>query len=382
VAGINSLNQLKHKVTGDKRFPFDVVAVGLPRGASGGVTPARSANWADLDGIDLLYIPGGPTANDTQISDIDADAQLNRAVDGKGAKAKRIYEEHVSRAAYELKLIGVARNRGIPVLAVCAGSWRLLESYGGAVRTLEVTQRDKHKAKDTKETWALRHQLTLLASKTLIKTSRRDAEHDQLVDKVNSTHWAVADADAMPRRLRTGSLGARNMLVPSNMLDISAIDPDTQTVEAFESLYGAPTMGIQWHPESYLPGMLGADQPGDEAAQHISRSLFEFMVYAAETSAKRAVVINTFNTEARVFAALEDCIRQVAAKQTVGVSTRYSAAVEILPKDLWSFRVRRLDALLAVLGEYVRADAAGKAAQAAEHYREAKAELAEYGIVI
>ncbi|MDE1715697.1 hypothetical protein PWG14_24845, partial [Chromobacterium amazonense] len=63
---IDALNQLKNK-NGDPLFPFKIVPVTLPVGASGPVTPLRDAVWSDLDNINLLYIPGAPTASDIQV---------------------------------------------------------------------------------------------------------------------------------------------------------------------------------------------------------------------------------------------------------------------------------------------------------------------------
>ena len=72
-----------------------------------------------------------------------------------------------------------------------------------------------------------------------------------------------------------------------DLLEIYAIEVDTQTVEA---LYGSPAMGIQWHPECYLPEMPG--EPGSKFdTRTISVALFEFMIFAAQTYRQRKRVI-------------------------------------------------------------------------------------------
>jgi len=144
-AAISAINRMVDG-KGNRRFPFEVVPVTLPRGASGPTTPTREAKWSDLDDIDLLYIPGAPTANDTQEGSSATGAlyaeernfnHLEKPVRKPKEKEKdftsrmekylRLNGEHVGRAAYELRPLGIAKNRGIPILAVCAGSMPQLE---------------------------------------------------------------------------------------------------------------------------------------------------------------------------------------------------------------------------------------------------------------
>ncbi len=78
-----------------------------------------------------------------------------------------------------------------------------------------------------------------------------------------------------------------------DLLEISAIEVDTQTVEA---LYGSPAMGIQWHPECYLPEMPG--EPGSKFdTRTISVALFEFMIFAAQTYRQRKSVMEELQAQ-------------------------------------------------------------------------------------
>ncbi len=337
---IESLNQLKNK-NGDPLFPFKIVPVTLPVGASGPVTPPRDATWSDLDNINLLYIPGAPTASDIQVGSSSPSSpshqeelNLNRPVrpeppsmpeepiapeslaskkqqnryksqleqykkqldeyqrqlaqyETQIAKYERINGEHQSRSAYELRLLDMARARGIPIMAVCAGSWRLLELYGGEVRTLRRSHsRDQHKASNPAQTWKLEHELRLMDGKVLSQLTETQEGGDSKITGINSTHWAAPTYDDTPegRKLRSG-IG-----VPSRWLSISAEDPDTLTVEAFESRYGVPVMGLQWHPEAYLPGMPG-EMSGTEEARTLSYAIFEYMVFSAQTAQQRAELV-------------------------------------------------------------------------------------------
>lgn len=383
IMGLNQLLDSK----GQRLFPFDVVGVGLPRGASGSATPARNASASELDDIDLLYIPGAPAANDTQIDQPDSGhlqgrpkthegQNLNTAKRKDNETAQRVMAEHRSRAAYELQLLGMAKTRGIPVLAVCAGSWRLLESYGGTVRTLEVTQRAKHKAVDSKQTWALSHALKVMGGQTLVKLLLAKgitlSEAGTFgIDELNSTHWAVAST-------QDGEL-ARGSGDPSKLLSISAVDPDTDTVEAFESLYGAPVMGIQWHPECYLPGMQG-DMNGQ--ASLISRSLFEFMAFAAATSAKRRSLLPTLDREGSAFTDLCSCARLLAKESPVGAGNSYVSAVSKLNREKWSARMLDVDEAITMLGDSFNEMANEKPVAAGNLYRGAQSTLRQYGVVI
>ena len=438
LVAIQSLNQMKNK-KGAPLFPFKVVPITLPRGATGAQTPARNARWSDLDDIHLLYIPGGPTANDTQegsSSDqvlraeeqgfnrnelpVRKTKERERDFTARMEKYLRINGEHVSRAGYELRLLGIARNRGIPILAVCAGSWRLLECYGGKVRTLEITPRNKHKASNPKDTWKIENSIRLVGAKMLIKLMEaKGYESAQLtrvtqmpritltspegetrtlvtggVHGINSTHWAVASTSpTTPKITLTTPEGETSVLVegghglasgagdPSQLLEVSAVDPDTDTVEAFESLYGAPTMGIQWHPESYLPGMMG-EHSGTEEAQVLSKALFELVGFAAQTAKRRSQLSVALTIEGQAFALLCECARSMALRKTVGAAIAYRGACAQLPAPKWSGRMVAVDEAITLLGKWLEALGAQQALAAAKCYGDAQELLKEYGVTI
>jgi gamma-glutamyl-gamma-aminobutyrate hydrolase PuuD len=424
---IQQMNSLKNR-SGKPLFPFRIVPVTLPRGASGEETPERVAKWSDLDDIHLLYIPGAPCANDTQegsSSDpglrqeeygfnrlelpVKQPKEKNAQFEARMTKYLRAHGEHVSRAGYELRLLGIARNRGIPILAVCAGSWRLLESYGGKVRTLELGQRARHKAVNVKNTWNLENSIRLVGAKTLIKlmmAKKRQMDTPEIlltppgngakttlvaptktVRGVNSTHWAVASTT--PRIPLTTPQGETSTLVeptlargakdPTEGLEISAWDVDTDTVEAFESLYGAPTMGIQWHPEGYLPGMAG-ETSGTEDAQVISKALFELMGYAAITAKRRGELGVALNLEVRAFKMLCDCARYLAAED-VRAKSAYADATKLLPQTRWSARMDAVDECIHDL-QKVLVEGSATPVSAGNLYIDVRGRLREYGVTI
>ncbi|MEW2034245.1 gamma-glutamyl-gamma-aminobutyrate hydrolase family protein [Streptomyces roseifaciens] len=269
----------------------------LPPGAaaSGADTPARPAEAsqvrAHLQGVDALLIPGAPSANDTQIASergTPEDAGHN-SVDAPKTK-KHVREEHRSRAAYELALIEQAKNLGMPVIAVCAGSWRLLEAYGGAVETLPAAERALHT--DKNNVWGLRHPVDAVSGTRLadaFTSAQPDAVAALSGAPVTSTHWAAA-SEVAPGSFRQSTQAAQNTDVRRHPDDILAVAARTSadgssSVEAFETRSGAPVMGIQWHPETHLPDMPGrytdAERTSPDPAVASSEALFRHFVQAA-----------------------------------------------------------------------------------------------------
>ena len=86
-----------------------------------------------------------------------------------------------------------------------------------------------------------------LANKTLAEAQK---QHDEITDIisnnqlmfVNSTHWRVVVQDE-----KLGKIDRHDQLI------VSAIEPTYKTIEAFETRFGVPVMGIQWHPELAIP---------------------------------------------------------------------------------------------------------------------------------
>ncbi len=397
-----------------RQFPV-VTAETLPKGAKGPNTPQRVAQYGDLDGIDLLYIPGAPSANDTQTGAKAADINEAREKDpgvapvppAQGATQqeieqyetkkrgwetkKRKFIEHTSRAPYELKLIEIARTRGIPVLAICAGSWRLLESFGGQSRTIEVSIRGSHKK--SQNPWDLKHDVKVTGNTNLssamgyqqkdgklwpkMPTSQKDDDdYGKLLPRTdpqhtfkdaNSTHWAAADVNSSGQLVKNPTQEVRDQKgrlqqradIPSSLLQVSAIAPDG-VVEAFETLFGAPCMGIQWHPEAYMPGMLGSEKNGKEQTE-TGLGIFEFMVFAAVASRlRRGFVAATLDMEKTAFQklltetkALLEAVGKMGSDEWQGrVGMCIKQAEALMPaRALWSLRMDEMVEAMELTGD-------------------------------
>ncbi|MFC5803405.1 gamma-glutamyl-gamma-aminobutyrate hydrolase family protein [Streptomyces formicae] len=331
-ASVRAIAQVSEVGPGEKEdhAALGTTAVALPLGAeawkekTGERDQSPAAIRESLRDVDAILIPGAPNANTSQVASergVPEDAYFKRPWEApapanekaKDAKkrtenAERARNEHDSRSRYEVALIEQAKNLGIPVLALCAGSWRLLEAYGGEVETLPAAERGMHTAAPTEgarptaeQTWGVRHDVEIVAG-----TELDSALGNVPLAPVTTTHWAVAGTEGTgenerlrqgaaardnSRRVREGDQDAvdRN---PADALQVSAWAPagphHPRTVEGFESRSGAPVMGLQWHPETHLPGMPGRSAGGqDDPAVPMSERIFAHMGQAALTARNR-----------------------------------------------------------------------------------------------
>ncbi|HEY4146939.1 gamma-glutamyl-gamma-aminobutyrate hydrolase family protein [Pinirhizobacter sp.] len=207
-------------------------------------------------GKGLLFIPGGNYG-------LDSETPRNREHVPEGSAAVR----HGRRVSHEKELLKQAKLTGRPVLGICGGSWRVLESYGGSTRGVKPKTHQTRimpylTTKGVVAKVASEHGVQVQPG-TMLSSVFKD-DHQLTPDKVNTAHWAVAEEQ------RPGRLKGVTRIGPEKapLLTVSARggtphDPpylnkpgkvSKQSVEAFESRHGAPVMGIQWHPEAYGTG--------------------------------------------------------------------------------------------------------------------------------
>lgn len=189
-------------------------------------------------------------------------------------RIRKIENEQI-RLNHEYRVIREALNRGQPMIGVCAGSWRLYEqmfvwtkypdflnfpaitlsnmhttggllvdvvdhSYGGGMIRLG---KDTGKAVNNVEI----HDVAI-SEPSLLKTATGIANNQM---RVNSVHWKAVNEAWLP--LNT-SISARAVCNPTIVIKTRCVQPmrpQEGSVEAFESHFGAPILGIQWHPEGY-----------------------------------------------------------------------------------------------------------------------------------
>ncbi|QDC09910.1 hypothetical protein FHY55_11935 [Oceanicola sp. D3] len=261
---------------------------------------ADDVRLGELANMHLLVVPGGPHANDTQIPTVKTNGRGRPVTQAKDNVAKGNAAAYASqRAQSELDLIEKARVLGMPILALCGGSWRLVENYGGSTIELAALGRDgkimqagassgnrtRHAGPMNRVETQFKHPLetrpgSLLEDATGRTKARADLKPGQKLPEMhaNSVHWAA---------VRTRSMGTRPDLqeqpyevAPNNMLNMSARDPSAlKTSEAVESAHGAPVIGAQWHPEYQLP--TGADDEEHPTSRAANLRLIQYMIEAA-----------------------------------------------------------------------------------------------------
>lgn len=221
-----------------------------------GDLPGRRPSRTGGSGSGLLLITGGNYGLETE-------TPRNRDHVAKDGALER----HGRRVAHESDLLKQAQLTGRPVLGICGGSWRVLESYGGSTRGVKPKTHQTKKmpyltTKGVVAKVASTHGLDVTPG-TMLSGAFRD-DQQATPSRVNTAHWAVAE-EASPGRLK-GVPSTSHDKQP--LLTISARggtpnDPPylnkaekvpAKSVEAFETRHGAPVMGIQWHPEAYGTG--------------------------------------------------------------------------------------------------------------------------------
>jgi gamma-glutamyl-gamma-aminobutyrate hydrolase PuuD len=228
----------------------------------------KKSGLSDVHG---LYIPGAPSA---------VHSQQGEAINVPSQKSKDELKRNEldSRAEFEHRSIADARLHGKPVLAVCAGSWRLGEAYGGYTETLAGSELKKHH-RPGEDTWKVGHDINITTPHTnLGGTMPKKNEHkdngqpstprDDKLGWVNSTHWASVKANkdgtlTRAPEIPTPAPGLRELQnqskLPTTPDELTVTAASGGKVEAFETRHGAPVIGVQWHPEAYLPGMTGRE---------------------------------------------------------------------------------------------------------------------------
>lgn len=207
------------------------------------------------------------------------------------------------REKLELEMIRQARLQGRPILSVCAGSWRLWEAYGG--QTKEVQDHNYNGGmlrlnNDGVVTYNVQVHGVKIKSKTLLLSIMRQTPAKSIIETVNSVHWLAPDDKVKPKLpkdeqkkdhvralyklLKVSGRAVVDQDISLNTRQGKKMSPEEETVEAFETLFGAPVIGVLWHPEAYCR-YKGKDK---KISQHSEqRGILEFMAKAGDAYAAR-----------------------------------------------------------------------------------------------
>lgn len=182
-------------------------------------------------------------------------------------------ERNAIRTEIESRLIRDAYLRGQPILGLCAGSWQIWEHFGGRLRDVKG-HRNHVMVSLTEDVSSVRnndllHSITLKDSSFFSKNILRQFP-------VNSIHHMAVDEAYPPNDLQFDITAST--VEPSFEIDIC--------VEAYESRFGAPIAGIQWHPESFF------SHP--ETSDHIHHNVVNYMAKAGVTYFQKRKMIKEF----------------------------------------------------------------------------------------
>jgi gamma-glutamyl-gamma-aminobutyrate hydrolase PuuD len=220
----------------------------------------------------------------------------------------RINENEPIRRKHEYRIIREALNRGQPILALCAGSWRLFnqanlliylpDSLNDSSESLEDKFTKAEFLQDVKDHnyngGMLR--LTKNGKKAVNNVEIHDVKinPDSLVAAamgnktseltVNSVHWKAVNAAKCSDKFKISAISSKNHNIHIKSRQGEEMNPQEGVVEAFETTYGVPVIGIQWHPE-------GSDSNTPDG------KLIKYMVEAGNAyAAKRRVLAELSKT--------------------------------------------------------------------------------------
>lgn len=236
-----------------------------------------------------------------QIPDIIADSTQERGlliIPGRSHK-----DADKEREGHEKELLANAIRRGQPVLAICGGARRLWGMFGGrsnAVKDHLYSSMPYILASGAVANNKQIHRIHIIPN-SILSAGMYGKMPEIKTLMVNSIHWEAPDAD--PVYL---TVSDRENDKTQTMLEISArsvltediavknrkgneLQPQSNTVEGFETRYGAPLIGVQWHPEAYY-----LDDYSEGATYHLS--LLQYMAKAGNTYQTRCYLVDEFKT--------------------------------------------------------------------------------------
>jgi len=229
------------------------------------------------------------------------------------------------RASYENRLIKEALLRGQPMLAICAGSWRLWEflwrQFIGEVELLdcieEVYGHSAPKMMSLSPNAPIVQDNTLLhglqlGTESLVYSFMHAKPGD--LSQSQNPHSPYRLIPPAPINMKTNSVHQHAPKVPTitnpslqdrfklgkHLIEIAAksssSDPDIQSgsIEAFCLRFGAPVVGMQWHPEAFVPDHDEKDDERLKAAQY-NQAFITNMAKAGQAYAAKRLLLSQFN---------------------------------------------------------------------------------------
>lgn len=225
-------------------------------------------------------------------------------------------DEDQDRKKFEHAIIRKARLQGRPILAVCAGSWRLWEAYGGTTKEVKDHNYNGGMLRLNEHgtiTYNVQVHDIKTVPHTLLTSIMGGKSEEEVIKSVNSVHWLAPDDSIASPMLPQNEECHENVKALYGLLQVSAralenedislnnrqgevMVPDEETVEAFETKSGAPTLGIQWHEEAYC-----RYKKGNKICYHAKhRNILEYMAKAGDAYAARRRMLKEFNSKHKI----------------------------------------------------------------------------------
>ena len=260
------------------------------------------------------------------------------------------YQSLARRNIHERELLRKAFLQGRPVMGICAGSWQIWSSMGGGVQDVKDHAWRRMPAITSKGNVGYNvpmHRVAIMGASMLagaITDSQRYVDmhprgqaqgakgkqpaaaapsasaaapsasaamtaapapllgletiHPAVELSVNSVHWRAPDPATLPRGFKgrpmaliAGTAKQDDAIAPQNGTPGTGayVHPEADTVEVFEQEYGAPILGIQWHPEAY-------NRDGTiTSAQH--QSIVTYMAKAGDAFCAKREMVDSFEVQ-------------------------------------------------------------------------------------
>lgn len=203
----------------------------------------------------------------------------------------RLYVENLDKQTIDLArniaeaaLIHVAIQKGIPLLGICGGLQIINVYFGGSLKTLSADSMSKQKFMDYSavQVDVLSELGQILSQGSIISQN----EESTIIENFFGAHNQAIK-----------NLGGKGLINDGgdDYLKCSAIATDDEgSVEAIESTYGSPLMGVQFHPEvgvKGFPNKVFIFQAPTESEVLKNKKILEAFTQAAETYRHKKMLV-------------------------------------------------------------------------------------------
>jgi len=174
-------------------------------------------------------------------------------------------EYDLVRKEQEIELLRKAFLRGQPVLGICAGSWRIwsvlrqLEQDVSFQKTLDdgLIDVEDHAASRMMSVSDNTGNVVYNIELHGVDIEKTSLLHSMMGEKapavlnVNSVHWKSSDKAKKPINVNIVGTSNEGMTKETKNRHGKIIKSEVGAIEAFETTFGVPVIGVQWHPEAY-----------------------------------------------------------------------------------------------------------------------------------